>query len=114
MTNKEKLGWGAAHLVPENASAAWGARLIITQAGDVDIVGDRQHAVGDEIDALLDHLNSVPWKLSLSNMLKAYEVSTREAAEVTVFEDNKILVRGNSNASHGYFYVAAWLKGDAA
>lgn len=42
---KQKLGWGAAHLVPEGAPAAWGARLIITQSGDVDMVHDRQHAL---------------------------------------------------------------------
>jgi hypothetical protein len=110
MSTQEKLGWGAAHLVPEGAKAAWGARLIVTQTGDVDIVHDRQHAVGTEVDTLLDHLNKVPWRKSLSDMLKRYEVSTREGGEVTVYEDDKIAVRGNSNGSYGYFYVAAWLK----
>jgi hypothetical protein len=110
MTMQEKLGWGAAHLLPDNATAAWGARLIITQTGDVDIVHDRQHAVGndDDIDDLLNWLNNVPWRQSLSDMLKSHQVSTREGAEVTVYQDPYIVVRGNSNGSHGYFYICAY------
>jgi hypothetical protein len=112
MTTREKLGWGAAHLVPENAPAAWGARLIVTQTGDVDIVGDRQHAVGaeDDIDILLNRLGNEPWLQSLSDMLINGIVSTREGLDVTVYEDAYIMVRGNSNGSAGYFYIAAWLK----
>jgi hypothetical protein len=112
MSTQEKLGWGAANLVPDNAQAAWGARLIITQTGDVDIVHDRQHAVGDDapVDTLLHHLNKVGWRDNLSAMLKSGAVSTRERAEVTVYQDDLIMVRGNSNGSHGYFYAAAWLK----
>jgi hypothetical protein len=112
MTTQEKLGWGAAHLVPENVPAAWGARLIVTQTGDVDIVHDRQHAIGDSksIQVLLSRLDEWTWRDNLRDMLKSFEVSTRSAAEVTVYDDDMITVRGNSNGSHGYFYIAAWLK----
>jgi hypothetical protein len=115
MTNAQKLGWGAAALVPEGAKAAWGARMIITQSGDVDLVYDRQHAVGDDasIDALIAHLNGgviKQFKDKLSGMLRRYEVSTTEGADVVLYEDDTVKVAGNSNGSHGYFYVAAWLK----
>lgn len=32
------------------------------------------------------------------------------ASKEAVYEDATLVVRGNSNGSHGYFYVAAWLK----
>lgn len=112
-TTIDKLGWGARDLVPEEAKAAWGARLIITQSGDVDIVHDRQDVVGVSDDAktnLLSQLNASSWRENLSNMLKSYQVSTREEAEVVVYENDWIAVKGNSNGSAGYFYIAAWLK----
>jgi hypothetical protein len=111
----EKLGWGAAHLVPAEAPAAWGARLIVMQSGDVDMVGNRQHAIGSEqdIDKLLGHLNggaNKVWMAKLGDMLRAREVRVDVGAEVVVYEDDLVKVAGNSNGSHGYFYVAAWLR----
>jgi hypothetical protein len=110
----QKLGWGAAELVPQGAKAAWGARMIIGQDGRAELVGDRQHAVGDDnaaIDALLGHMNQIAKPVDkVREMLLASQIRTDEAAEVTVYEDEVIKVAGNSNASHGYFYIAAWLK----
>jgi hypothetical protein len=34
--------WGLKYVVPDNAIAAWGARTIVTQQGDVDFLPDRQ------------------------------------------------------------------------
>ena len=107
--------WGASWLVPDEAPAAWGARLIVTQTGDVDMLPDRQNAVGDDdaVSVLLGLLNggvNKAWMATLSAMLKACEVHTRRGREVTLYEDDLIAVRGNTNGSWGYFYVAAWLK----
>lgn len=112
MSTREKLGWGAERLVPEEAPAAWGARLIVTQTGQVDMLGDRQDLTGgeDATRALLDVLKETPWREALILMLLDREVETQVAKDVTVYEDDKIKVAGNSNASYGYFYVSAWLK----
>jgi hypothetical protein len=109
----KKLAWGASGLVPADAPAAWGARLIVKQDGYVDLVPDRQDAVGEDgpRKALLKHLNEVAKPLGrVAEMLKAREILTSEEGEVTVYEDAKIVVRGNSNGSYGYFYIAAYAR----
>ena len=115
MTTTSRKIWGASWLVPDGAPAAWGARLIVTQTGDVDMLPDRQNAVGDDdaVSVLLGLLNggiNKAWIGELTRLLKAYEVRTREEREVTLYEDDLVAVRGNTNGSGGYFYVAAWLK----
>ena len=106
----EKLAWGATSLLPENVTAAWGARLIVGQDGHVDLVHDRQDAVGPDAErkALLAHLNEKKPLKALSALLREGKVSTREGADVTVYEDADIVVRGNSHGSHGYFYIVAY------
>lgn len=106
------LRFGANALIPADVSAVWGARLIVSQDGMVDLVHDRQSFAGDEKvgDVLCDKLNRSSWRSNLAEMLRNYAVRTDQAEDVTVYEDDSILVRGNTNGSCGYFYVAAWLK----
>lgn len=111
-----KLAFGATQLVPDDAPAAWGARLIVTRSGDVDMLHDRQSADGDDasVSKLLGLLNggvNKMWMARLREQLVDRIVRVDEACDVTLYEDDAIAVRGNSNASYGYFYVAAWLKG---
>jgi hypothetical protein len=115
MTTAEKLSWGASRLVPDGVEAAWGARLIVNQEGWVDLVPGRQSAIGSNhgIATLLGYLNggaNKKWMARLEEMLRAGEVRVNQSADVTVYEDATLVVRGNTNASHGYFYLAAWLK----
>lgn len=108
----QKLSYGATALVPADVSVAWGARLIVSQDGYTDLVWNRQSSIGDDdaANALCDKLNRAPWRKNLETMLLNYTVRTDKAEDVTVFEDDDIIVRGNTNGSYGYFYVAAWPK----
>lgn len=107
-----RLAFG--HKVHEGVRAAWGARLIVGQDGHVDLVHDRQDAQGDWADlktwldggALREALDN------LSDMLKSYEVKTREDSPVTLYRDDDGKIVGNTNASGGYFYIAGWLFKD--
>lgn len=111
MTNLS-LRFGANALIPADVSAVWGARLIVNQDGMVDLVHDRQAFAGDESvgDVLCAKLNRSSWRSDLADMLRSRRVLTSQGEDVTVYEDDSIIVRGNTNGSYGYFYVAAWLK----
>ena len=37
---------------------------------------------------------------------------TTTESEVTLYEDESGVVKGNTNGSHGYLYVCAYLKAD--
>lgn len=97
------------------ATCAWGARWIVTQQGDIDFVPDRQDCIGtpEEKQELLAWLNDTVKKQPenvLAEMLRNYKVSTRESKEVVLYEDERGIVLGNTNASAGYFYVVARFK----
>jgi len=100
------------------ATCAWGARWIVTQDGSVDFVPDRQSMIGtpeekQELISWLVQVGSQPLE-TLREMLRSREVSTRASREVVLYEDERGVVVGNTNASAGYFYVAArfWLDGE--
>lgn len=97
------------------ATCAWGARWIITQDGSVDQLPDRQDMIGspEEKAELLDWLNSDVGRKpreTLAKLLRSGEVSTRRAEEWCLYQDDRGIVIGNSNASAGYFYVVARFK----
>jgi len=108
------LGFGLRNAVPDNAEAAWGARLIISADGYVDFVANRTDVVGStegkaRLLALLNEkLPGRALMTIVSDKIKAYEISTREEADVVLFDADGLKVVGNSNASHGYFYIAAF------
>jgi hypothetical protein len=96
-------------------SAAWGARLIVDQTGFTDFVHDRQGAFGDESEmaALFAWLNMGSFdsaREKASVLLRRREMDTRGEREFVLYEDDKGKIVGNTNASAGYLYVAAWLK----
>jgi hypothetical protein len=43
-------------------------------------------------------------------MADCYELRPSEDREVTLYEDETGVVKANPQGSHGYLYVAAWLK----
>jgi hypothetical protein len=110
----DTLAWGLRNAIPDTATAAWGARFIIYADGGVDFVPNRTDVVGTTTRkaALLAMLNDKLPKRALidiiSAKIKAYEISTREPNEVVLFDDGELKVVGNSNGSHGYFYVVAF------
>jgi hypothetical protein len=115
------FGWGRG-LVP-GIKAAWGARWIVTQNGGVDMLHDRQDAEGDPdlLRRTLDWLNSpLPSTYEEKTVLRRAQavaseglrnmvINTREAGGVVLHQDDKGAVIANTNASHGYLYVAAFL-----
>lgn len=127
MTTTVKPAWGLAHVVPEDAIAAWGARLIVTQDGDVDILWDRQGSDGGPhsqalFQALEERYPVLDLKEQISELLRGdfyrtevpgvylwMQMSTREAEDFILHLDDRLVVHANTNSSAGYCYVTAWL-----
>lgn len=112
---QDVLAFGLNEAVPADADVAWGARLIITMDGHVDLPPDRQSVAGTEgtpRDVFLDQLQSAFAKAALftkvREMIFAREIDTRVAGQVTIFEGGGFKVVGDTKASAGYLYVAAF------
>lgn len=113
-----ELAWGY-HVLDPDTPAAWGARMI-TQAGALDLVWDRQSTVWrdrEAMDELIELLNGTGGVID--NIRSTYKtlhqrgvVRGDEANEVLLTRLHRVKAVGNTNASFGYFYVAAWLKGE--
>ena len=107
-----RLQFGYHRGLPADRTVAWGARLIVTQGGDVDLLHDRQDVIGDQEPRrrLLDHLNALDPGLRqlIRNLLRSGAMHTRRAAELVVHEDDVVTVRANILASAGYCYVVAY------
>ena len=117
--------WGLPHVVPDDAIAAWGARLIVTQQGAVDLVPDRMGSDGGGQSAVLMALLNARFPYSMlrdtiSTLLKGLRVRegdmwvkiqmhTREPEDFILFMDDRLVVHANTNGSAGYCYVTAWL-----
>lgn len=111
----EELKFGYKKGVPEDAKAAWGCRAIVTQDGMVDVVPDRVHLAGDDPDAqeLLSYLMAKVehrWIERAAKLLYTGVIHTRVAGEHVLFEDDQVVVKGNTNASAGYLYVCAYMR----
>jgi hypothetical protein len=115
---KPQLPFGynrAFKLVPEPL-AAWGQRAIITDGGELlDMVPDRRAITFREpkhrkaLESLLNDgiLDSVSKRFA--EMVRLGTIRWDEAREVTLYDDNEVLVVGNANESFGYFYITAML-----
>lgn len=106
------LPYGLTEAVPETATAAWGARLIVTQDGHVDMPPDRQAFKGTDLGDLgRDMEAAIPLDRLLSRisiMLIDREINTREHKRVVLYRDPDITIVGDTKASAGYLYVAAF------
>lgn len=110
MTEKKTLGFGLRDL-PDDLTCAWGARWIWPD----DVVWDRQDVFG----SVSDRNDLVMWlnggalagaREQARSLASGHVLSPRDDNTVTLFEDERGIVRGNPQGSHGYLYVAAWLK----
>ena len=103
--------------VPAGTTTAWGCRAIIDEiTGSVDVVPDRQSAVGPRVDALLDHLNQRvrgAWCDRAGEFLRTGQLNTRIATELVLYDDGIVMIKGNTRASAGYLYVCAFLLTEA-
>jgi hypothetical protein len=116
MTNAlDNYKWGLA--APEGTPASWGARAI-DDPSTFGLLGDRQSVTGGEPHraALVSMLNGgvLPKARAEWGRLKAaYEVSGSEPKLVTLYEDFLVKVEANTNGSHGYVYLVAYIKPEA-
>jgi len=124
--------WGYNCELPEGWRAKWGARCIWPQgyaygvsggvSGGVtplDILHDRQSwysPEGGEADqqALRTLLNRCGLLKVIQARMVAYvrqrHVTTSEANEVVLYENDFVKAVGNSNGSYGYFYLTVYIK----
>jgi hypothetical protein len=109
MPERKSLAFGL-RAIPEGVAPAWGARLIWPD----DLLHDRTSWLDGEHDVdLMTWLNGGALRSALTEarrMADSYELRPSEDREVTLFEDETGVVKANPQCSHGYLYVAAWLK----
>lgn len=107
------LRYGYTAGIPASAQTAWGCRAIITDNMGVELVADRQSGIGPRIDTLIHYLNTAvagAWLDHANALLRDKTISIRQQCEVTLYEDPVIVIKGNTNASHGYLHVCAYLR----
>ena len=108
--------WFGLH-APTEAPAAWGARAIEDNEG-FSLLHDRQSLAGDK-----EILKTLTTKLNggiLQKAQKAWEKIQDETywarhtteGEHVLYEDDEIVMKGNTNGSCGYVYIVAYLKTD--
>lgn len=96
------------------STAAWGARLIVTQDGHVDLPYDRMGAAGEQTNEFLVRLAAqfTPSELCerIAKLLRSGEMDTRHAGDFLLYISDDVEVHANTNASGGYCYVIAFLR----
>ena len=102
----------------EGAKAVWGARAL-TRGRFIDMVWDRTQfcPLGEggreDVEALKGALHDRGLTLALnraSDLLNIFHMNPKQNQEFTLYENDVLIVLGNTNASCGYLYLAAWLK----
>ena len=118
-TKCRKMEWGLP--APLSASAAWGARAIGSGQG-FDLLHDRQSFWGSKEDGkrIGQMLNGHVLKAAQRewrDLRDMGEVASDIHREVVLYEDDEVVMKGNSNASGsprygdpGYVYLVAYLK----
>ena len=119
----EDLAWGLNTAVPVSAPAAWGARAIY-RYGDAEfdvsrhrrrscllIVHDRQSGSGDPADLrrLIAKLNDGLLEEARTAVDRAV-MRDDEQRQVELVRKNGVVIVGDTLASGGYLYLAAWLE----
>jgi hypothetical protein len=110
---KIRLPFGCTKGLPDGVQVAWGARLI----APADLLWDRQGCAGGEEGGperakLLDWLGAGAGDKA-RDFCRATNmgVSNGDSSDVvTLYEDDQGMVVGSPQGSHGYVYIAAWLK----
>lgn len=99
----------------ETSPATWGARAI-DDGRTFGLLGDRQSMAGEpeHLDALTSVLNDMgvlaKCQETFGRMKAAGEVRGDRADLVTLYEDWFVKVEANTNGSHGYVYLRAFIK----
>ena len=107
-----EIPWGLRGAVPADASAAWGARAIYYyDDAEFDIVHDRQGLAGDPADrkTLADKLNEGLLDEARSAVDRAV-MRGDEQRQVELVRKDGVVIVGDTLASCGYLYLAAWME----
>ena len=99
--------------IPEDVTAAWGARLIAPN----DLLHDRQDLVADSDEAkreLIAWLNGGAIQGALDFLRDNYWQLKQDDGELVLFNDADGMIIGSTQASGGYVYTAGWLKPNRA
>ena len=107
-----QLAFGLSRAIPDDVTTAWGARLIAPS----DLLHDRQDlkAATDEAkQSLMVWLNGETrgqgaLRQALNYLDAHYMPQSGDVT--TLYEDDRGVIVGSTNQSHGYVYVAGWLK----
>jgi len=117
MSPIETMQWGYRCEVPSGTKIVWGARAIFNprDTHPMDLLPDRQSFHGDADEWLnLQYLlhNGVleAAQARLAAYVRKGTVRRDTRNEVVLYDTTLIKVVGNTNASHGYFYVTAFIK----
>lgn len=112
----EKIPWGLKFAVPKDATLAWGARTIYRD-GYIDVVHDRQGFIGPDEKSIKEFAILVQDALAIvkKRVLGKFESGDRDidpgfSEEHILYDSEDLRIVGNTNASHGYLYLAAWKK----
>jgi len=117
------LNWGM-NVAPEEAPAAWGARAII-EGASFGLLHDRQGVRSDDNVArqrLVALLNGGVIRKAQGRVAELRLDGTicgpnGEGGDTpgshVLYEDDAVKVMGDTHGSHGYLYLAAWLKTEA-
>lgn len=111
-----RLHWGLnAH--PESTPGCWGARAILTSGKNpIDIVANRQDADGPLFGVLASLLNDAGGLKVAQARVRAlrntWQMSSSESKLFTLVDNDMMKMVANTNGSHGYLYLSAWLKAE--
>ncbi len=110
----QQIPWGLKGAVPKDATIAWGARTILRD-GYVDILGDRQGFIGPTKRAIKDFSLVVQEvlptvKKRVHELYARHDIDPGFSEQHVLFDSEELRIVGNTNASHGYLYLAAWKK----
>lgn len=113
METKINVPYGCNRALPDGVRFAWGARMI----DPADLLPDRQGCAGGEDGcaergAVLNWLSSGAGDAAREKareLFTSYKLNGASQDVVTLYEDDRGVVKGSPQGSHGYLYVAAWL-----
>lgn len=106
-----KLAFGCRAGLPEGVAAAWGARWIYPN----DFVHDRQDLKGENVEPLKDWLNGGALnaaRIRALELAKTWKMFPSSDTTQVLVDDETGTIIANPQSSHGYLYVAGWLKAD--
>ena len=116
MTEEQKKpAWGAHWLLPDNWTAAWGARAIADEEFRArseqykpamhiaNVLPDRQAGAGKNEDLLLLR------KWINKKLLPIKMLYDGRSEEITILDDGEFHARWTPNKSYGYIYIVAWM-----